>query len=391
VAVLPDFHEEGWPSMDRVADELLRGLARHGERLTATVVRPAFRRRAAVAGAGGLAVKIDRALNRFIDYPRHLSRAVRGHDIFHVVDHSYAQLVHRLPSARTVVTCHDLDAFRSLLHPGDEPRSWAFRAMTRHVLEGLRRAACVTCDTAAVRDELVRDVRVRPDRAIVVPVGVSRVFSPEPDEPAARSAERLLGPRDTTIEILHVGGVAPRKRIDILLASVAGVRRRAPNLRLVHVGDPFTRDQDGLAGELGLGDAVVTLTALDDEVLAAIYRRAALVLVPSEREGFGLPVAESLASGTPVVASDLPVLREVGGSAAAFCPVGDASAWIAAVTALLEERSGRPERWADRRRQGALWATRYSWVRFADQCAAIYDDLARAAAVGRAEGAACPA
>ena len=79
--------------------------------------------------------------------------------------------------------------------------------------------------------------------------------------------------------------------------------------------------------ELGFGDAIVVLPALDRSTLAAVYRRCALLLMPSEREGFGLPVLEALACGTPVVASDAPALREVGGYAAAYCPVDDLEAW----------------------------------------------------------------
>ena len=63
-------------------------------------------------------------------------------------------------------------------------------------------------------------------------------------------------------------------------------------------------------------DAIVVLPFVDRATLAAVYRRAALALLPSEREGFGLPLVEALACGTPVVASDIPVLREVGGDAA---------------------------------------------------------------------------
>ena len=62
---------------------------------------------------------------------------------------------------------------------------------------------------------------------------------------------------------------------------------------------------------------------LDRDELADLYRRAALVLLPSDREGFGLPVVEAMACGTPVVASDIPALREIGGDAAAYCAPGD--------------------------------------------------------------------
>lgn len=393
VAVLPDFREEGWPSMDRVADELLRSLSRHHTaRIRAEVVRPRFQPRAVGVCDCAVSVKVDRGLNRFIDYPRHLAKAARYFDIFHVVDHSYAQLVHRLPANRTVVTCHDLDAFRAVLDPHATRRSWAFRAMTRHLLEGLRRAACVTCDSAVVREELLDRVRLPPDRVVVVPIGVSDVFSAESDPGRDRSVTHLLGQPGGAVEILHVGGVAPRKRVDVLIACLAAVRGHVPHLRLIHVGDPFTSEQQRQLRDLGLGDSVIAPQSVDDQGLAALYRRAALVLVPSEREGFGLPVAEALASGTPVVASDLPVLREVGGAAATYCPVGDVSTWTWKVLGLLGERTQQPDRWAERRAEGIGWAARFTWARYADRCAAIYDDLAQAAsAVDRSVSITCPA
>lgn len=393
VAVLPDFREEGWPSMDRVADELLRHLARdHHMHVDAMAVRPPFQRRATRVAPGSLSVKIDRGLNRFLDYPRHLSAWTRQFDVFHVVDHSYAQLVHRLPAERTVVTCHDLDTFRSVLRPCDTRRSWAFRAMTRRVLDGLRRAAFVTCDTSAVRDELVREAGLSAARVGVVPVGVTDVFTAKSDAVADRVADTHLGPRDAALEVLHVGGVAARKRIDVLLASVAAAGPRVPRVRLIHVGEPFAPDHVELIRTLGIEDRVRSLAAVDDRVLAAIYRRAALVLVPSEREGFGLPVVEGLASGTPVVASDIPVLREVGGSTTSFCAVGDVRAWTESLVTLLEERDQQPQSWAMRRDDGVRWAARFSWAGFARALVGIYQDLARTSGLPhRRESLACPA
>src|SRR5262245_33113191 len=61
----------------------------------------------------------DRLVNRFWDYPRHLRRTKVDADVFHVADHSYAQLVHVLPAERTIVTCHDIDTFRCLTHASE--------------------------------------------------------------------------------------------------------------------------------------------------------------------------------------------------------------------------------------------------------------------------------
>ena len=108
------------------------------------------------------AFTVDRFTNRLWDYPA-VTRGIAGSfDVFHIVDHSYAHLVHTLPSDRTLVTCHDLDTFRSILEPAHDVRSFMFRAMTRRIFAGLRSAGHVACDTEATRDALVARGRRRP-------------------------------------------------------------------------------------------------------------------------------------------------------------------------------------------------------------------------------------
>lgn len=377
VAVCADYREERWPSMDRVADALLAALAADERGLVqATCVRPRFRHRVTRVHGGRLAANIDRGWNRLRDYPRHVARLAGDYDVFHVVDHSYAQLVHRLPAERTIVTCHDLDTFRSIVVPDAEPRSALFTAMTRHIQRGLSRAALVACDTNAIRSELLEAGFTCHDRTVVVPIGVDPVFTQMPDDEADREAARLLASERDTIDLLHVGSVAPRKRIDVLSESVAGLSRSLPEVRLVRVGGPFTAEQQARADALGVTPRSVVLPPLDDRTLAAVYRRATVVLLPSEREGFGLPIAEALACGTPVVASDLSVLREVGGPVVEYYPVGDVQACVGVLLRLLDERSAAPERWAARRARGAAWAARYSWTRFAERMIALYLELA---------------
>ena len=122
VALCADFPEEQWPSMDRVANELCAEVRRnHSTEVQFTSVCPPFVRRATRIARSRPLFTLDRALNRWWDYPRFVEQIASGHDVFHVIDHSYAQLVHHLPSARTVVTCHDLDTFRSVLRSEDEP------------------------------------------------------------------------------------------------------------------------------------------------------------------------------------------------------------------------------------------------------------------------------
>jgi glycosyltransferase involved in cell wall biosynthesis len=376
VALCADFPEEQWPSMDRVANELAAQVQRsHGDAIDLTRICPPFERRAMSIWPAAASFAADRALNRWWDYPRHLAPIAAAYDVFHVIDHSYAHLVHHLPAGRTVVTCHDLDTFRSILRPAEEKRSAIFRIATRRILSGLQRAAWVTCDTAAMRDELLDYDLVPADRLSVAPIGVGEAFSSDPDELADAAALRIVAPAPRAVEILHVGSTIPRKRVETLLEICATLVPSVPDLHLVRVGGPFTARQQAMVQELGLTDRISVVGFLNERTLAALYRRAAMVLLPSEREGFGLPLLEAIACGTPVVASDLAVLREVGGSAVEYCAAGDIASWVRTAGALLDERHHDPARWLARRNAGRLRARCFSWDRCAKAMTQVYERL----------------
>lgn len=348
--------------MDLVGDMLFDQLSR-SETVAAERVRPGM------MFAGARPGRSIRLLGRFVQYPRALRGLVPKFDLFHIVDHSYAHLAHDVPPGRAIVTCHDLDAFNCLLDPQRERRSFAFRAMTRRILSGLQTAAHVTCDTAATRDNILKHQLLPPERLTVVHNGVHPALSPNPDPFADRELANKLG-RDPGAcpELLHVGSTIPRKRIDVLLRAFAEVRKRAPNCRLIRVGTPFTLEQEALAAELNIRQHIDGLERLDTRLLASCYRRSLVVLQPSESEGFGLPVIEALACGTPVIASDIPPLREIGGEAADFCPVGEVSSWANAILAILV---GNDEK-SSRRSRALQQASRFTWTNYAEQMLAIY-------------------
>lgn len=366
--------------MHLAGEMLLDHLSReHLTTVEASRVRPQFVRLFShlPVGSSRVGFNADRLLNRLWYYPRLLRRCRQQFELFHIIDHSYAQLVSELPAERTIVTCHDLDAFRCLIEPGLEPRPRFFRAVAQRILDGLRQAARVVCVSRAVRDQIVAHRLLPRERVVVIPNGVHPACSSLPDRLADAEAARLLAlpDRDDTICLLHVGSTIPRKRIDLLLQIFADLRSRFPKARLVHAGGAFTRHQAKLIAQLRVDDAVQVLPFVNRPVLAAIYRRAALLLLPSESEGFGLPVIESLACGTPVVASDLPVLREVGGAAVIYRPLGDVAAWSEAAAAMLCERVERPGRWRARRLDGVAWASNFSWAEHTNRVVALYEEL----------------
>jgi glycosyltransferase involved in cell wall biosynthesis len=376
VALVADYAEESWASMDLVAEMLATRLkSAHQDVVDAKLIRPRFVRPLTRFGSlrgSKSAFNAERALNRYLLYPLWLRRQRGKFTLFHIVDHSYSHLTNHLPADRTIITCHDIDVFRSTFTPSRDSRSGIPRPLANRILKGFRRAAMVTCVSNATRDAIVEHGLRSPLTTVVIANGVDSAMSSQPDPVADRATEDILGPRDTAApEIVHVGSTEPRKRIETLLQIFSGVVRRFPNTRLIRVGGDLTPDHWRVAGALGIRDRIVTMPFLDRKVLASVYRRAAVVLQPSDAEGFALPIVEAMACGRPVVASDLPVLREAGGDLAFYCAVGDVAAWIQTVCAVMEERDDR-----DRVDARTAWAARFSWDTYSASTVEVYRAVA---------------
>jgi len=156
--------------------------------------------------------------------------------------------------------------------------------------------------------------------------------------------------------VLHVGAQRPHKNVAVLVEAIADV----PDARLVLVGSADERfpDEVGPAIERhGVADRVVRLPFVPEELLGAVYAQAGLLAYPSLVEGFGLPMLEAMVAGTPVLAADVPVLREVGGAAAHYVSPGCPKAWAAAITRLLADDDLRTGLVA----AGAAHASRFTW------------------------------
>lgn len=369
LAVVCDLAEENWPSMELVADKLIDGLAAINAPFRVERVQPPMRNRfTRVPGFGnqGLAFNADRLINRMRDYPRYLRSRARKFDLFHLTDHSYAHLVHELDPARTGVFCHDLDTFRCLLEPEVEPRPVWFRRMARRILEGLQKAAVVFHTTDNIRSQIEKFGLLDPAKLVKAPYGVAEIFQPFAPEP-----ETLPDELSAIVErpfLLHVGSCIPRKRVEVLFRVMAELWPRFPQLKLLQVGGIFSERQKAEIDRLGIAGAVHQIPRLDQPAIAALYRRAALVLMPSEAEGFGLPVIEALACGAAVVASDIPVFREVGNDAVVYCPLGDLDSWASRLDELLQSPAAAPL--LSRR---LARASRYSWVNHARIIAETYE------------------
>ncbi len=285
-------------------------------------------------------------------------------DVFHLVDHSYGHVAHFLPAHRTGIYCHDLDALRPLTAGS----AWTLstRALARSVLRALCRVAVVFYSSSPIRQEILERGLLDERKLVYAPYGVAPEFGPA-DTPDPLVDHGLPpGPF-----LLHVGSGAPRKRLDLLFRAFAALRQDWPTLFLVQQGAKLTREQQALLNHLGIGAAVIRFPKLPRASLAHLYRRAKLVVLPSEREGFGLPLIESLSCGTPVLVRDLPVLREVGGRAASYCNEHEPLGWATAIGERLAIPDS-PEAIAQRLEQAAL----FSWSKHAQTILNTYEALA---------------
>jgi glycosyltransferase involved in cell wall biosynthesis len=348
IAVIADFLEEKWPSMDLVAEELATHLSALPG-VEGTLVRSPLRTSLGDAPPTATA----RALGRFAQLPLELSIKRLKADYLHIADHSYAHLALLFPRDRVGVFCHDIDAFRALL-PG-AAASPGRVLLARLLLSGMRHARIVFHSTQAVREEITRYGLVPASRLVQAPYGIAAEFLNA--APKGREEGRYL---------LHVGSCIPRKNVELLLQVFDQVRNGAPGIRLVQVGGSWTDAQRAIIDRRGLESHITQMRGISRQELAALYASASMVLVTSLAEGFGLPVIEALACGAPVVASDIPVLREVGVEGVSFCSLSDLTQWTRTVDQALKN-----EVRADAAAQNAVKA-RYSWLAHARTIAGAY-------------------
>jgi glycosyltransferase involved in cell wall biosynthesis len=227
--------------------------------------------------------------------------------------------------ARLVVTIHDLTYLR---YP--EMVTAASARYRELVPAGLDRGAIVCTPTTAVAAEVVDTYRLPSDRVVVTPLGVGeRWLRAEPPD-GAWLAARGLPER----YLLFVGNREPRKNLATLLAAYRELLAERSPPPLVLVGPPGWGEEPDLAS-LPPG-SVLTPGYLGDQELPRVVAGAAALACPSWYEGFGLPALEALACGTPVVAGDLPALREVLGDQAELVDPGDAGALAAALAKAVE-------------------------------------------------------
>lgn len=283
-----------------------------------------------------------------------------GLDLFHA---THYVLPFGLPCP-AVVTVHDLIHLRR-----PEQLSSRFAGLYARALLGraVRRARLLLTVSRATADDLVARLGADPGRIEVIPNGVDPAFFADPGPERVRALLAPLGLEPPYL--LFLGNPKPHKNVARLLAAFARLDPAAtPPLVLAGARPAERAALEAEVGRAGLAGRVVCLGHLPASALPALFRGASLFLFPSLAEGFGLPVLEAMAAGIPVVASEIPALRELAeGSAELVDPLSEAG--IAEGIARL---LGDARRRAELAARGPERARQFDWETTARRTAAAY-------------------
>jgi len=280
------------------------------------------------------------------------------------VPHWNVPLLYRGP---LVVTVHDLLLRHFPLSAKTSTRSWPMRQLKRLlyrvvVANAIGHARRILVPTEFVKSDLESLYPVAKGKTGVTGEGMPRFggFGPAAGPDPGANPQ---GPAAPSF-LLYVGSAYPHKGLDGLLAAWPKIIGSHPGLRLVLVGekDVFMRRTEEQAAASGL-EGVEFLGRVGDGELSRLYSSAKAFVFPTHFEGFGLPPLEALAHGCPVIASDIPVLREVlGKNGATYFRQGDSDGILQAVESVLAQ----PETNRAQARQTALGLqARHAWPRTA--------------------------
>ena len=288
--------------------------------------------------------------------PRAAARA--GVDLIHAPAYT-APLWGAVP---TVLTIHDVSYER---HPEWYPyrRDWLRRAFYR---SSAHAAAHILTDSEFSRHEIVAAYGIPFERVTVAPPGVSNSFAPH-------ATPSPLPERVTAPFLLHVGDLHERRNLSLAIAAVAGARRRSGGplslvLAGVDRGVGVRLDQEAADAKVPL----IRLGAIDDAALRSLYGAAAALVYPSLYEGFGLPVLEAMASGTPVIASRAASIPEVLGDAGILLNPDAPDLWTDAICTVIAD----PATQARMRTAGIARASEFTWKRTARMTFDVYRQVA---------------
>jgi glycosyltransferase involved in cell wall biosynthesis len=286
--------------------------------------------------------------------------------------HSMAFVTPLIAPCPTVVTVYDL----SFIHFPERFPAWQRVYLTGQTRRSCRQAQRVVAISEAGRQDIHHVFGTPLEKITAVRPGVDPVYWPIPAAEVAAFRAREQLPEQF---ILHVGTLQPRKNIPVLLTALARLGR--PGLHLILVGGKGWLYEDIFrqVTALGLEQQVHFAGYVDDELLPLWYNAASVLVFPSVYEGFGMPILEAMACGTPVIAACSSSLPEAGGDAARYFAPQDAAELADCLATVLDD----PQAAAEMSECGLRQAARFSWVGAGKEMAAVYRQALGQQALGQ--------
>ena len=258
-----------------------------------------------------------------------------------------------------VTVVHDL---LPLFFPAEYPRQQHyFRHLVPRVL---RRSRVVVADSESTRQDVIRHYRLDPARSQVIYPGYDR-------DAFAEEVSGLAAPPVADPYFLYVGNLFPHKNLERVVAALALVRRTHACRLVIRGEGRHRRALDARIHALGMAEAVAFVPYVDEPALRRLYAGSIALAFPSLYEGFGFPVLEAMACGTPVLTSRCSSLPEVAGDAALLVDPTSTTEVAGAMERLLVDEGLRDSL----RRRGREQVRRFSWSETAARFSALLDTL----------------
>jgi len=278
--------------------------------------------------------------------------------------HSPYYLMPYWPGAPTVLTIHDLIPI--LLPDTVSLRARLFFRLTHRL--ALRSADRIIAVSEATRSDLINVLGVEEARITVIPHSVESRFHPQPQT----EIERVRTTHDLPAQfVLYLGINKPHKNLVGLIQAYAMLPENAPLLVIAGAWDTRYPEARELATRLALTDRVRFLGPVNDADLPGLYSAATVFVFPSRYEGFGFPVLEAMACGTPVACSNVSSLPEVGGDAVSYFDPLLPSTIAAQLIRLLESDSLRQKSATE----GVARSLEFTWEQAAAATIVLYRSL----------------
>jgi glycosyltransferase involved in cell wall biosynthesis len=306
---------------------------------------------------------IDRAVKRFFFLPCRIKRKIKKDDITHLTSEDFAYLLNFIKFKKSIITCHDLSplTFRS---------SSLFLKL---VIMGLKKADRIITVSKFSKKDIAKRLNYPEKKIDVITDAVDHNrYYPKRDK---QILEKYNISKNEKV-ILYVGSERKRQNIPFLLKGLYELKKILPEVILVKIGNP---QQPGarknllkLIKKLGLEKEVIFTGFVSEKVLSQWYNTADLFVYPCLYAGFGLPVLEAMACGTPVITSNLTSLPEVVGDAGITINPDNIDQLVESMYKVLTDKNLRE----NMAKKGIERAKMFSWEKSAEKTMAVYKKMA---------------